>query len=139
MENLIQGVWKLISQQVEIQATGEKEYPLGRNPSGYVTFTAEGRATFILTAEGRRPAKTVQERAELLSSLVAYTGSYRLEGDNWITEVEVAWNPEWVGTEQTRLFKIDSKRLHVLTPWRVMPNWPEKGMQRSILVFERSK
>ena len=69
MENLIQGVWKLISQQVEIQATGEKEYPLGRNPSGYVTFTAEGRATFILTAEGRKPAKTVQERAELLSSL----------------------------------------------------------------------
>ena len=136
---LIQGVWKLVSQEVEIQATGEKEFPLGRNPSGYVMFTPEGRATFILTAEGRKPAKSVQERADLLSSVVAYTGTYRLESDKWITKVEVAWNPEWLGTEQTRLFKVDAARLYVLTPWRVMPNWPEKGMQRSTLVFERSK
>jgi Lipocalin-like domain len=135
----IQGVWKLVSQEVEIQATGEKEFPLGRNPTGYVLFTPEGRAIFILTAEGRKPAKTAQERADLLNSLVAYTGTYWLDGDKWITKVEVAWNPEWVGTEQTRLFKIDGNRLHILTPWRVMPNWPDKGMQRSVLVFERAK
>ena len=41
------------------------------------------------------------------------TGTYRLEGDKWITKVEVAWNPDWLN--------------------------PEKGMQRSTLVFERSK
>jgi hypothetical protein len=79
---MIQGVWKLVSQEVEIQATGEKEFPLGRNPSGYVMFTPERRATFILTAEGRKPAKTVQERADLLSSVVAYTGTYRLKATN---------------------------------------------------------
>ena len=106
---------------------------------GYVMFTPDGRATFILTGDDRKPAKTVQERADLLNSMVAYTGAYRLDGDKWITKVEVAWNPEWVGTEQTRLFNIDGNRLHVLTPWRVMPNWPDKGMQRSILVFERAK
>lgn len=94
---------------------------------------------FIVTGEGRKPARTVQERADLLGSLVAYTGTYRLEGDKWITKVEVAWNPEWVGTEQTRFFKVDGDRLQVLTTWRVMPNWPEKGMQRSILMFERAK
>jgi hypothetical protein len=94
---------------------------------------------FILTGEGRKPAKTVEERAELLGSLVAYTGTYRLEGDKWITKVEVAWNPEWVGTEQTRSFKVEGDRLQVLTPWRVMPNWPEKGMTRSIVTFQRAK
>ena len=26
---------------------------------------------------------------------------YRLEGDKWITKVDVAWSPEFVGTEQT--------------------------------------
>src|SRR5207249_6818262 len=41
----------------------------------------------------------------LLNTLVAYTGTYRLEGDEWITNVDVAWNPEWVGTEQKRFFK----------------------------------
>ena len=135
----VQGVWKLVSLEVEIQSTGQKEFPMGQKPTGYVTFTAEGRVFFVLTGEGRKPAETDQERAALLSSLVAYTGPYRLEGDKWITKVEVAWNPEWVGTEQARSFKIDGDRLQVLTPWQIIPNWPDKGMTRSILTFERSK
>jgi hypothetical protein len=135
----IHGIWKLVSYEVEIQATGQKEFPMGKNPTGYVIFTPEERIMFILTAEGRKPAKTVEERANLLSTVIAYAGTYRLEGDKWITRVEVAWNPDWIGTEQTRSFKVDGDRLQVLTPWRVMPNWPEKGMTRSIISFERTK
>ncbi|MGO8762775.1 MAG: lipocalin-like domain-containing protein [Desulfobaccales bacterium] len=135
----IHGVWKLVSYNVETQATGQKEPPMGKNPTGYVIFTPEGRVFFVLTGEGRKAAKTVQDRADLLSSLVAYTGTYRIEGDQWITKVEVAWNPEWIGTEQRRFFKVDGERLQVLTPWRIMPNWPEKGMTRSIIAFERAK
>ncbi len=135
----VQGVWKLVSYEVETQATGQKEPLMGKNPTGYVIFTPEGRVFFVLTGEGRKPAKTVQERADLLNSLVAYTGTYRLEGDKWITSVQVAWNPEWIGTEQSRFFKVEGQRLQVMTPWRVMPNWPEKGMTRSIVTFERAK
>jgi hypothetical protein len=135
----VQGLWKLVSYEVEIQATGQKELVMGQNPTGYVLFTPEGRVFFLFTGEGRKPAKTVQERADLLSSLVAYTGTYRIEGDKWITKVEVAWNPEWVGTEQTRFFKVEGNRLKILTPWRVMPNWPDKGMQRSIVTLDRAK
>ena len=135
----VQGVWKLVSYEVEIQATGQKEPVMGQHPTGYVIFTPEGRVWFVLTGEGRKPAKTIQERADLLNSLVAYTGTYRIEGDKWITKVEVAWNPEWVGTEQMRFFKVVNDRLQVLTPWRIMPNWAEKGMQRSIVTFDRVK
>ncbi|HXX54427.1 MAG TPA: lipocalin-like domain-containing protein [Thermodesulfovibrionales bacterium] len=135
----VQGVWKLISYEIEVQSTGQKEFPMGKSPTGYVIFTGEGRAFFILTGEGRKPAKTVQDRAELLGNLISYTGTYRIEGDKWITKVEVAWNPEWIGTEQTRSFKLDGDRLQVLTPWRVMPNWTDKGMTRSIITFERAK
>ena len=134
----IQGVWKLVSYENEIQATGQKESVMGQNPTGYAIFTPE-RAMFVLTAEGRKPATTVLERADLLNSLVAYTGMYRIEGDQWITRVDAAWNPEWVGTEQRRFFKVDGDRLQVLTVWRVSPNWPEKGMGRGILTFERAK
>ncbi len=133
------GIWKLVSYEVERQATGQKDPVMGNNPTGYVTFTPEGRVFFVLTGEGRKAAKTDTERAELLSTLIAYTGMYRFEGDRWITKVDVAWNPEWVGTEQARSFKIDGDRLQVLTPWRVMPNWADKGMTRSIVTFERSK
>lgn len=133
------GIWKLVAYEIEIQATGQKEPVMGKNPTGYTIFTPEGRVWFVLTGEGRKAAKTVEDRAELLNSLVAYTGMYRIEEDKWITKVDVAWYPEWVGTEQRRFFKVDGDRLQVLTPWRVMPNWPEKGMTRSIVTFERAK
>ncbi len=134
----LQGVWKLVSYDVEVQSTGEKFPPMGKNPTGYVIFTPEARVWFVLTGDGRKPAKTAEGKAALLDTLVAYTGTYRVEADKWITSVDVAWNPEWVGTKQSRSFKVEGDRLQVLTPWRVMPNWPEKGMTRSIITFERA-
>ena len=62
-----------------------------------------------------------------------------IRDSRWITQVDVAWNPEWVGTEQTRFFAIDGDVLKVHTPWRVMPNWPEKGLTRSIVRFQRCR
>ena len=135
----IQGAWKLVSYEVEIQTSGEIMLPMGKNPTGYVYFSPESRVWFVLTGDGRKPAKTNDEKAALLDSLVAYSGKYRLEGDKWITSVEVAWNPAWIGTEQSRTYKVEGERLQVLTPWRVMPNWADKGMTRSIITFERTK
>ena len=133
------GTWKLVSYEVEVQATDQRFPPLGEKPTGYITFLPEGRVFFMLTGEGRKPAKTDQERSELLNTLIAYTGTYSIVGDTWTTNVEVAWNPEWVGTKQTRSFKLQGEQLVVLTPWRIMPDWADKGMTRSIITFERSK
>ena len=133
----IHGAWKLLTYRVEVQATAESFAPMGNNPSGYVIFTPEGRLSFTLSEEGRRPPRSVEDSAMLLSSMIAYTGIYRLEGDRWITKVDVAWNPAWVGTEQTRFFVIEGEQLTVHTPWRVMPNWPERGLTRSIVTFQR--
>jgi lipocalin-like protein len=135
----LQGAWKLLSYTVEYQATGGKEAVMGEKPIGYAIFTPEGRAMFVITGEGRKPETDDKGRAALLNTLIAYTGRYRIEGDRWITKVEVAWNPEWVGSDQERFFRLDGNRLEVATPWRIMPNWPEKGMTRSVLTFERSK
>jgi hypothetical protein len=135
----IQGAWKLVSYEVEVQSKGEIMLPMGKNPTGYVIFSPESRVWFVLTGEGRKPAKSANGKAALLDSLIAYEGKYRLEGDKWVTSVEVAWNPAWVGTEQSRSFKVEGDRLQVLTPWRLMPNWADKGMTRSIITFERTK
>jgi|WetSurMetagenome_2_1015567.scaffolds.fasta_scaffold00193_12 hypothetical protein len=133
------GTWKLVSFDAEIQATGKKVPAMGENSAGYVLFTPEGRSFFILTADGRKPAKTAQEKAALLDTMVSYTGKHRVEGDKWITKVELAWNPAWIGSEQIRSFKIEGDRLYVMTPWNVHPNWPERGMTRRIITFERAK
>lgn len=108
----IHGIWKLVSYEVEVQATGQIGPVMGEKPTGHAAFLPEGRVFFVLTGEARKPGKTDKERADLLSTLVAYTGTYRIEGDTW---------------------------LQVLTPWRLMPNWADKGMTRSIVTFERSQ
>ena len=132
------GTWKLLSYDIEIQSTGKKAPVMGAHPTGYAAFLPNGRIFFVLTGEGRKPATTDQKRAALLSTLVAYTGTYTIKGDQWATQVDVAWDPDWVGTEQVRNFDFDGKYMHVLTPWRVMPDWANKGMTRSVITFERS-
>jgi Lipocalin-like domain len=90
---------------------------------------------FLVLTERRaslqRPARNMPN---YFATLIAYTGTYRVEGDKWTTKVDVAWIPEWVGTEQTRSLTVDGDRLQVLSPWRVNTNWPDKGMTRSIRV-----
>jgi len=92
---------------------------------------------FVITADDPKPQINHKRRAALLSTLIAYIGRYRLEGDRWITNVEGAWNPEWVASEQEGFFRLDGNRLEVAAPWRIMPHWPEKGLTRSVLTFER--
>jgi hypothetical protein len=135
------GTWKLVSYVIEVQENGTIMKVMGETPSGYVAFLPTGRVFFMLTAEGREhdPEHSAEGHALLLDTMVAYTGRYRLEGDKWITQVEVAWNPEWIGTEQTRFFKLEGDSLQVLTPWRLMPNWAEHGMTRSIISFARAE
>jgi hypothetical protein len=138
-QNAVLGTWKLVSYEVEVQSTSAKAPLMGQHPTGYGAFLPDGHVFFILTGQARKPAKTDKERADLLSTLVAYTGTYTVEGDKWTTHVEVAWNPAWVGTDQIRSFKLVGKHLQVMTPWRVMPNWADKGMTRSIVTFERTQ
>lgn len=132
----VEGSWRLVSYVVEVQRTGETFPPMGEHPTGYVMFSPEGRVWFMLTGDGRERA---QDKARLLESVIAYTGRYRIEGDTWITAVDVAWDPAWVGSEQARQFRRTGDRLQVLTPWRVMPNWADKGETRSIITFERAR
>ncbi|MBD8907937.1 lipocalin-like domain-containing protein [Methylorubrum zatmanii] len=138
-EARLRGLWKLVSYEVEVRATGEMLPVMGAHPTGYAYFTPEKRVFFVLTGEGRKPAEDDAQRAALFKTLVSYTGRYRLDGDKWIAKLDVAWDPKWVGSEQTRMFTLEGERLRVLTPWRVMPNWADRGETRSIVTFERGK
>jgi hypothetical protein len=133
------GIWRLVSFEMELQATGERENIRGKNPTGYVIFTPEGRMMVVLTDEGRKAPSTDQDRSDLFKSMLAYTGMYRIEGDKWITKVDVSGNPAMVGTEQARFFRVDGDRLQESTPVAQWAARPEKGMVRFILTWERAK
>ena len=44
----IVGVWKIVSYEREIQATGARLPIMGKNPTGYIVFTPEGRMVQIV-------------------------------------------------------------------------------------------
>jgi hypothetical protein len=133
------GLWRVVSFETEYQGSSEREAVMGKNPTGYVMYTPEGRMWSIVTGERREAPKTDQDRADLFKSMFAYTGMYRVEGDKLITKVDVSWNPAWVGKEQVRSFKIDGDRLQHISDWIPAVAKPEWGMGRGILTLERVK
>jgi hypothetical protein len=133
------GTWKLVSNNYEVQSTGQTGPTMGDNPIGYLHFTPEGRVFVVFSASNRQPGKTDAERAALLGSLTSYTGKYRVEGNTWTTDVDVAWVPEWIGTAQKRDFTLEGDTLKVMTQWRTMPNLADKGQTRGVLTFVKSK
>ena len=137
-EKLI-GTWKVLSYENEFQDGSPRRALYGQNPTGYIILTAEGRMAAIVEGEGRKPAKTDEERAALLRTMLAYSGMYRLDGDKWITKVDVSWNPAWNGTEQVRFYKLDGNRLEVTGSWAPNVNLPGSPISRGVVLFERAK
>jgi hypothetical protein len=97
------GVWKLVSWQVIVDNEPPQNV-FGLHPNGYLILTREGRAITLTTAESRKPGMGDAERAELPKSMLAYSGRYRVEGNDFIIRVDVSWNEEWNGTEQRAIF-----------------------------------
>src|SRR6266487_6587067 len=112
---MIVGTWKVISEEIQFQDNGERLAPLGAHPRGYLIFTPQGRMMFYVEAEGRKAPTTDEQRLAAYLTLNAYTGTYRVEGNKWITRVDGAWNVEWVGTEQERTFDLKGHKLSVTT------------------------
>ena len=135
-ENLL-GSWKIVSWFQEDVQTHEQFHMFGERPNGYVVFAPKGRVSFILTGENRKPPQSSDDQAAAYRSMVAYSGKYRIEGDRMITTVDVSWDEARVGTEQTRVFRIEGDHLHIETVNPVRdPNLTGK-MLSGFLVWKR--
>ncbi len=129
------GNWRLVSFYTEDVQTKQRNNVYGEQPKGYVAFTG-GRFIGIATAEGRKQPQTSEDQAAAFRSMIAYTGKYRVEGDKYITKVDVAWNEGWVGTEQIRFWRLEGDRLNLTTAPMPNPN-VSGGMLIGTLVWER--
>jgi hypothetical protein len=130
------GNWKLVSWQVVVGS--ETQNPFGSHPKGYLLLTREGRSMAITTADDREPGEGAAERAALHKSMLAYSGKYRIEGDDFITTVDISWNEIWNGTEQRRRFRIEADRLFIESAPAPSILYPGKTDYRRI-VWEREK
>jgi hypothetical protein len=112
----------------------------GPEPLGYFILTAEGRLMVIETVRDRQPPQNDVDNASLFKSMLAYSGHCRvLDNNRFVTNVDVAWHPAWMNTEQTRAFEIDGDLLSVSTVGMVHPNFPGRTGQAVVRWRRMSK
>lgn len=120
------GTWRLVSMTQEVIGTGERSEIFGKAPHGSLTYGREGRMSAILVSENRpKPmdsAKlTQQEQVALFKSMVAYAGTFTVEGSRVVHTVDISWNENMTGTTQVRNFCIDGYTLTLHTDPGVSP------------------
>ena len=116
--NPLLGTWRLKS-YVVTAASGARSSPYGENPTGYLSYSADGRMQVIGTASGRiqstAPNPPETERVALYDTMFAYAGTYSVEADKVIHHVDISWNESWTGTNQIRLFEVNGNLLTLST------------------------
>lgn len=113
----LQGRWKLIAAE-DIRADGSvARLPWGRHPVG--SIVVEGGACYVQIMSSDTPAftgttpVTEQMKASLLSSYIAYSGpcTFNDAEGSLNLKVDAAWRPDYVGTDQKRMFRFDNGTL----------------------------
>ena len=112
------GSWTLISAKVEQR--GQIVEPFGSSPKGILTFDRNGRFSMVVTrsdlpkiASNNRAAGTQEENKAVVQGSIAYFGTYSVrEPDRlFVVHVEGSTFPNWVGTDQKRIFSIAGDEL----------------------------
>jgi hypothetical protein len=117
----ILGTWKLVSYVGEDVAAGTRTDVMGAHPSGYIEYGRDGRMIVIIAGTGRsRPAGPVATPAEaqaLLTSLLAYAGTYTLDpAAHTVTHhIEVSWDETRTGESHVRSYRFEGDRLTLTT------------------------
>jgi hypothetical protein len=134
------GSWKLVS-VIATAADGKKNTtPFGANPTGELHYTADGRVMLMLSYGGRpklsipdRVTAPAAERAEAFATHFGYSGRYSIADGKVTHHIEVASYENWVGTDLTRIIKVEGRRLTLVTP----PLTGSGGGSSNELVWER--
>jgi len=133
------GSWKLVSWLTRFDG-GETVEPYGPNETGRLVLTPERRWIIVMTGANRKPAKSVEEKAALLDSVLAYSGIYTVEGNKITTHVEMSSNEIYTGANQnqTRFFLVEGDKLTLRTPEIVSAVRPGQKAVGTI-TFERER
>lgn len=133
------GTWKLTAWTLQVIGEDTRE-PFGSNPKGRLVLTPESHWMVIITGANRRPAKSADEKAALLDTVLAYSGKYAIEGDKITITIDMSSNEVFTGANQvqTRFFKLEGDKLTIQTPEIASAALPGKKVVGTN-VFERER
>lgn len=115
--NLI-GSWDLVHWYRE-REDGTREKNGGEHPRGRLTYTEDGFVHAILISDGRPHPDNVEisdsDKIQLFKTVMAYSGTYRLENNKVVHAVDLSWNELWSGTLLIRYVELEGDWLRVKT------------------------
>jgi hypothetical protein len=120
------GTWKLLSASTRT-ASGERDgSPYGVDPVGFLTYTANGRVTALISYGGRKRLSIlsagggsqaqIEEQADAFKTFLAYGGRYTVTGDEVIHHVEISSIQNYVDKDLVRTVKFEDGRITLVTP-----------------------
>ncbi|WP_439400238.1 lipocalin-like domain-containing protein (plasmid) [Bradyrhizobium sp. PMVTL-01] len=139
-ENPLLGTWHLTSFIREVVGSGERYDQLGKQPNGYLSYSADGRMIAFFVAEDQlHPLNepTGEERIKLHRAMLAYGGTYTLSPGKVVHHIDIEWDGRRLGTDQVRFYVIDGDKLSIKTETNKSPIDGREGV--GILTFERVK
>jgi len=115
------GTWKLVSASSRDTSGNLNEPPYGLNPTGFLTYTKDGRVTALISHGGRKPLSAkppllLEQQAEAFKTFLAYGGHYRLDGDKVVHSIEISSVQNYVNKELVRTLKFQDDEIVLLTP-----------------------
>ncbi len=123
--NRLVGAWRLVSavyEAVDGSASERIIYPYGREPVGYIIYSADGCMSVTIMskdrdnfASGDRLGGTTEEKARAADAYLSYCGRYEIRGNKVVHHIEVSLFPNWVGTDQERVFDLEDDGLKIYT------------------------
>lgn len=118
------GVWRLVGGYAIAQESSERVELFGNDPIGYAVFEPGGRMMVIAAASDRIPGVSTPEMAQLFKSMVAYSGKWSIDSEKFVTEVDLASDPSWIGNAQVRYYAFDGQTLSLRTAPLEHPSFP---------------
>lgn len=109
------GSWRVVSLKLSYINENSEQDVLGANPIGRIIYSADHHFAAFVSRRDRKPAQTDADAGALLRSMVAYTGTFRIDGDRAIYTVDGAWN-EAYPREQLRILRLDGDTLTSTAP-----------------------
>jgi hypothetical protein len=118
----LNGTWSLAAWR-RIAGDGSVSYPLGADARGLLVYTENGRMT-VQIAASNRPALASDDplggdaaaRAAAYSSYLAYFGTYEVQGQEVVHNIDGSLFPNWSGVKQVRPFTTEFDQLVLRTP-----------------------
>jgi hypothetical protein len=130
------GTWKLVSASSTTKTGERSDTPYGPNPVGFLTYTADGRVTALISYGGRKSLSVgaqQEEQAEAFKTFLAYAGRYALSGEKVTHYIEISSIQNYVNKELVRSIKFQGDQMTLVTP----PTPVNGKVQTLELIWER--